>query len=703
MSSKQSCPLDLSQVEIPLFDCIFDENGDPPTDEKYDEYVEKFAEYMRVPVKVLDREMRKRDRSNDYGSRIDIAPEFFIWLGELVVDEPDEGDFESPSEEEDNVSDHDEEKKEPSVIVHPKAKDDTETKTSNENDKVSSEKPSKKKVTIKIKGQPDSASKKNTEDTPADRAEKETEQLLDFAFADTAAKNIDMGRTKTGRRLIAQFKINVNGKHRGYMFTDFQMRDEEFYQAFYERNNVTYLVYGEEKTSSGRPHLQGFVYFSAQRYWKCVIELLGCHCEIMGSNPKASMEYCKKGPLMTHKMWMMEGIDHELYGQEYSGIEWGECPQQGKRTDLDTLKKKIDSHEITNELQLAAENFQLYCQYKKTLVHYMALNAPKRDFKTEVIIAWGDSMTGKSTFCEEMGATNIKVSGDRDSPFVHNYEGKSPEIVAIQEFKWSNVSPEWFLDITDKFECVVNVKHGSVNWNPKVLILTSNQNPSFWWNGMSDACRRRISKSIKFFRKDIPDDFYPPCQRATMKDGKLVFVTIDKDDPEYDFYEERKESLRQQRMGKPYQGPPPPKENKEGPPSKEEWKEFKEETKSLAELMAEIKLKPLASAVSVHEKSKPKVKTNVPIVLKSKPISIPRSKGNGKVPTPWTDELLAKILQSREITGWFDDANKFHGISNIYLPHGRKITFQVEGPRDKPTPEEIAYIRKEVEYDNSKT
>jgi len=119
---------------------------------------------------------------------------------------------------------------------------------------------------------------------------------------------------------------------------------------------MRYLVFGKEVGESGTPHLQGYVVFnspllltSAKKYFQD-----GTHFESAKGSHEQASTYCKK-----------EG-DYE---------EFGQLPQQGKRSDLSALKDAIKDGERNpkrlRDMHMAACKFpqvmqQMLIDYRPT-------------------------------------------------------------------------------------------------------------------------------------------------------------------------------------------------------------------------------------------------------------------------------------------------------------------------------------------------
>lgn len=185
----------------------------------------------------------------------------------------------------------------------------------------------------------------------------------------------------------------------------------------------------------------------------------------------------------------------EFFGENYTN-KFGESEivfdedrrQQGKRSDLDIMHDNImngmDLKTISNE------HFSSFVKYTKGIQAYFQLNSKPRDFITEVIVLWGDSGTGKTRKAVEAGARKVHYKNG------FFYGQVTADIVLFDEFDECDMTRSLFLEITDRYECEVNVKGGSINWRPKTIYLTSNSHPNTWMLGWDEAIQRRITKII---------------------------------------------------------------------------------------------------------------------------------------------------------------------------------------------------------------
>ncbi len=128
---------------------------------------------------------------------------------------------------------------------------------------------------------------------------------------------------------------------------------------WYAVRKIQYLVYQLEETpGAGRQHLQMFVYFKKNVSLKTCrrrLGLPGSHCEALRGTPEQAAVYCKKE-------------DTRVDGP----YEFGDIPQQGRRTDLEELHAAIMAGD-KDELQLIQEFFGPMVRAGSTYRRWMTL------------------------------------------------------------------------------------------------------------------------------------------------------------------------------------------------------------------------------------------------------------------------------------------------------------------------------------------
>jgi len=268
-------------------------------------------------------------------------------------------------------------------------------------------------------------------------------------------------------------------RSRGFCVTDFECQ-AEFWNEFKVKEKLVYFCLGLEiAPTTGKYHYQIYFYFENQRTLGSLIKKLkGRHVEIAKGSPEENRTYCMK---------------------EGNFIEEGKLPKQGERSDLGLILDSIKD-ENKSELAIATEQPDKWCQYGKRFEAYrMLLRGEKRKWETLVIINWGVSGTGKTRAAYEKYPNIVPVimSGDTNCPFISGYAGEDE--VLFDDFTPRMCNREYVLKLLDRYPMQANIKGGSVNWKPRVVVITTNENPTKWYE-QDAAFIRRISE-INFFQK----------------------------------------------------------------------------------------------------------------------------------------------------------------------------------------------------------
>lgn len=251
-------------------------------------------------------------------------------------------------------------------------------------------------------------------------------------------------------------------KFRAFCFTDYKLEIN-----FYKQLKYRYIIIGQEICpTTNNTHWQGYIYFNNARSLKNIIkEFEGRHVEPCKGNAEQNIKYCSK--------------DQNIV------IEDGDRPKQGTRTDLEEIKTALLNK--TSEKEISQIFFGQWVRYNKSFEKFKSLQEPPRTWKTEVIVLWGPTGTGKSRTAIEAGAEIIEWTGQ----FILGY--KNQEIILIDDFDPADMKREFFLKLTDRYPLKINIKNGEAEWNPKKIYITSNHNPKDWYLG-DKAVQRRLDK-----------------------------------------------------------------------------------------------------------------------------------------------------------------------------------------------------------------
>lgn len=247
-------------------------------------------------------------------------------------------------------------------------------------------------------------------------------------------------------RLLAKAMSKVNN----YVFTLNNPSQEE--ESNVQALECAYLVYGREKGANGTPHLQGYIRFKNQRYFKAVSKLIPrAHIEVMKGTPQQAIEYCVK--------------DGDYF-------EKGVRPKSPKEKGAATKRVFEEAFQAAKEGRLDDIPAELRTRYYQTYKRIREDYAEKPESLDNLQNEWyyGDSGTGKSKKArEENPGAYIK----NINKWWCGYAGE--EVVIIDE--WcpdSKVLASHLKVWADHYPFRAEVKGGSKMVRPKKIIITSN-------------------------------------------------------------------------------------------------------------------------------------------------------------------------------------------------------------------------------------
>lgn len=257
---------------------------------------------------------------------------------------------------------------------------------------------------------------------------------------------------------------------RGWMFTIFDTT-----WKFKMDERIAYCIYQlEEAPETKKLHFQGYVLLKSPRTLALMKTILNCeqaHLEKRMGNHKQAKEYCEKEESRVDGPW-----------------EFGKEPNQGSRSDLNKVKAKLDEGKSLGEV--AEEHFVDFVKYHKAFEKYQTLKIKPRETKPYVIWIYGPSGCGKSKqafeFAKSKSTYYYKPAFNK---WWDGYTGQ--ECVVIDDYK-GGWEIEYLLNLLDWYPMRVEVKGGSINFNSKWVIITSNKRPAQYCTDEPKQLIRRI-------------------------------------------------------------------------------------------------------------------------------------------------------------------------------------------------------------------
>lgn len=274
---------------------------------------------------------------------------------------------------------------------------------------------------------------------------------------------------------------------------------------------MDYMVYGWETCpTTKRPHLQGYVEWDQTRTMAHCQKVLPCSWRLCNGDQASNIKYCTK---------------------EGDFIEFGEKKNQGARSDLAALRAAVDVG--TPELQLWQDHFSTMTRYHKGVNIYRSLLVPERNWQTIVILIVGPPGRGKTNtafaLAKGFGEPLFVIPETKGSGLYFDmYQGQP--IVLLDEMDGGRMKPTLFNGLCDSKPYTVPIHGtGNVNWCPRVIIITSNYLPKYWWRKRNPTqivqTTRRIHVLMNFTDKKVPESTLSP-KKKRIKISMVDTVTI---------------------------------------------------------------------------------------------------------------------------------------------------------------------------------
>lgn len=284
---------------------------------------------------------------------------------------------------------------------------------------------------------------------------------------------------------MAPKKKEANPKSRAWCFTLF-VDEKTPFEVKELPKGINYMVWQMEQCpKTEKIHIQGYTEMSSPVSLKKAKTLIGdkAHLEVRNGTQEQAIAYCMKAESRVAGPWELGN----------------KAPGRGARTDLKQVADLIKEGKSIGEI--FEECPETYMKYHKGIEKGKFLfdkkNMDKHEEK-DVIVFWGESRTGKSRKAREIAGKSPYLKPDGTW-----YDGYDGENVAIfDDFDWKAMPIGQLLKALDNYPSIQAIKGGHIVWKPKVVIITSNEDPKTWYPSADE--RQRIAlwkrfKSVEFF------------------------------------------------------------------------------------------------------------------------------------------------------------------------------------------------------------
>lgn len=269
-----------------------------------------------------------------------------------------------------------------------------------------------------------------------------------------------------------------------FTINNFTPQDVDRLAGLQGNDGVRYLVCGAEVGASGTPHLQGYLELRTPRRLNGVKDLLGnngVHLETARGTAVQASEYCKK--------------DGDVL------VEFGTLGgSQGSRNDLAQVEELVRAGADAGTI--AANCFGPFIKYHRGIERAISALAVPRDWRTQVVWFFGPTGSGKTrrAHAESQALCGGSVSWIADSTLTwfDGYRTNSKGVV-LDDFD-GRAPLALLLRIFDRYPMRVPIKGNFLEWNPRIVWVTSNMHPEDLYGDRGEHFRallRRIDEITK--------------------------------------------------------------------------------------------------------------------------------------------------------------------------------------------------------------
>jgi len=313
--------------------------------------------------------------------------------------------------------------------------------------------------------------------------------------------------------------------------------------------DVEWACWQHERGDEGTDHIQGYAVFkNAKR-----LQWLKNNCDDRANWKPRESDH------LTCKAYHTKE-DTRVDGPWFTGVDKFVPKKKGERTDLIKLQQKLLAGTTAQEIYEDAEFFGVWIRSHRAIDRIISDRSPKRNFQTFTQVYWGPSGTGKSRRANyEAGLKDDGTPGEPyyilrkpagNAVYWDGYKGEKH--VVIDEF-YGWIPRQAMLTICDRYPTIVDIKNGAVNFAPKKIWITSNDDPRSWWPriGLGAMARRLKPPCGGYLYMDQP--WAPPGEEpAPMPpydpnlDEPMGFVPLPPADPYQELVQETARVVREE-------------------------------------------------------------------------------------------------------------------------------------------------------------
>lgn len=285
--------------------------------------------------------------------------------------------------------------------------------------------------------------------------------------------------------------MNSNTPYKNWCFTLNNPETNGPAPNTWNTDQISFLVFQHEIAPTDQtPHIQGYIEFKSRKRLATIKKINDkAHWEPRKGSRKQAIDYCSK--LDTRA----PDTEPFFYPEKPNTTEE---PTNDKKKTLQFLKNDLDNNKSLKEI--ADDHFSLFLRHHKALQFYKQLQQAPREHKTYVLVIWGETGSGKTKFCNDKFPNAYwKTRGDWWDGYNNQHT------VIIDEF-YGWLKHDFLLRLLDRYPLQCEVKGAFIEFNSKLIIITSNKSPEDWYKQGNPQLLRRCD-SI-WYKKDFDSEFH---------------------------------------------------------------------------------------------------------------------------------------------------------------------------------------------------
>lgn len=238
--------------------------------------------------------------------------------------------------------------------------------------------------------------------------------------------------------------------------------------------------------TTGQKHIQGYVQLSRQQRLSWLKKLRpGAHWEVAKGSADENIRYCSKS---------------DSRAPNTEPVRRGEPKRQGKRSDLLSFVKEVRGGKRRREL--LESHASVFARHRHFYDTVKMTYEPKKQGR-EVILLFGAPGTGKTHNVRTTHKGRLYVAPLGDHLWMDHYDDE--DVVCLDDFS-GQLPLRDLLRLLHDWPERVPVKGSHCWFNPKMIYITSNIKPKYWykWKGrevQAKALRRRFKSVLHYTEK----------------------------------------------------------------------------------------------------------------------------------------------------------------------------------------------------------